>query len=185
MFAVFLDTCTLFGSGLSTLFLNLAERGTYRPLWSRGVLEELERTLMSQARLTSGQARRRIDAMVDCFIDAEVRGYEDLVEVMRCDPEDRHVLAAAVRGDAALIVTFNLRHFPEEALAGYDLVARHPDDFLLDQLDLHPGETIAACSEQLEAYEHPPLTRSELVALYRRAGAPRFADRVARIWGVG
>jgi hypothetical protein len=72
------------------------------------------------------------------FPDALVTGYESLVDGMTNHPKDRHVLAAAVRANAEVIVTFNLRDFPEPALKPYDIAAIHPDDFLLDQLAVGP-----------------------------------------------
>ena len=67
---------------------------------------------------------------------AVVDGYQPLMPAMTNDPKDRHVLAAAVRGEAALIVTADLRDFPPVALDPFDIEAISPDDFLLDQLDL-------------------------------------------------
>ncbi len=136
-FPVLLDTCAIFGAALNDLLLTLAERGTYRPLWSADVLAELRRNLTRHG-IDPEPVDRRIDAMQDAFPDAEVTGYADLVPQMTCDDKDRHVLAAAVRGGAALIVTFNLVDFPHTALSPYSITAVHPDDFLLDQLDLFP-----------------------------------------------
>jgi hypothetical protein len=65
-----------------------------------------------------------------------VTGYESLVDGMRNDPKGRHVLVAAVRANAEVLVTFNVRDFPEPALKPYDITAVHRDEFLLDQLDL-------------------------------------------------
>jgi hypothetical protein len=96
-FTAFLDTNALYGEYLCDTLLRLAEAGTYRPQWSAGVLEELERNLVEKAGLAIESARRRICAMQRAFPDAEVRGYEALVESMTCDAKDRHVLAAAVR----------------------------------------------------------------------------------------
>lgn len=115
------------------------------------------------------------------FSDAEVHGYESLAPQMTCDENDRHVLAAAVRGDAAVLVTFNLRHFPNDALAPYDIDAIHPDEFLLNQLDLHPEETVGAVLRQADAYEKPPLTTTALLAQLAKAGVPKFAEAVLRL----
>jgi predicted nucleic acid-binding protein len=89
------------------------------------------------------------------FPDAEVRGYENLVERMTCDSKDRHVLAAAVRSGAAVLVTFNTDDFPGTSTAAYDITVVHPDDFLLDQLDLYTGHTVAALRDQAAATPLP------------------------------
>ena len=96
MFPAFLDTCTLYGAYLCDSLLRLAEAGTYRPLWSADVLDELERALVVRG-LEKKAVTHRIGEMRRAFPDAEVRGYENLVGRMTCDPKDRHVLAAAVR----------------------------------------------------------------------------------------
>jgi hypothetical protein len=83
--------------------------------------------------------------MQRAFPDAEVRGYEALVESMTCDPKDRHVLAAAVRSQSEVLVTFNGDDFPEKSTAAYDIEVINTDDFLLDQLDLYPGSRWQYC----------------------------------------
>jgi predicted nucleic acid-binding protein len=174
-FPVFFDTCAIYGAALADLLLTLAERGTYRPLWSRDVMEELRRNL-NRAGIDSAAIDRRISSMDSAFPDAMVTGYADLAPQMTCDQKDRHVLAAAVRGGAAIIVTFNLRHFPREAMAPYQLSAVHPDDFLLDQFDLYPGAVVDAVRSVPGAYENPPVTVPEFLDLLARSGVKRFAS---------
>jgi hypothetical protein len=70
---------------------------------------------------------------------------EDLIGTMTNDPKDRHVLAAGIRATCEVLVTFNLKDFPDESVAAYDIEIVHPDEFLLDQLDLYPGPTVACC----------------------------------------
>jgi predicted nucleic acid-binding protein len=154
MFPAFLDTCTLYGAYLCDTMLRLAESGTYRPLWSAGVLDELERALLTRG-LQKEAVTYRIGEMRRAFPDAEVHGYENLIEQMTCDQKDRHVLAAAVRSDAEVLVTFNLDDFPDSSTAPYDIIVVHPDDFLLDQLDLYPGNTVAALRDQARHYLQP------------------------------
>ena len=179
-FPVLLDTCTIFGAALNDLLLTLAERNTYRPLWSADILAELRRNLVRHG-IDEGPVDRRIGAMRDAFPDAEVTGYADLVPQMTCDDKDRHVMAAAVRGGAAIIVTFNLVDFPASALAPYTIAAVHPDDFLLDQLDLFPLVVADAVCDIAASYERPSMTPRDYLALVGRCGAPRFAQTVARM----
>lgn len=84
------------------------------------------------------------------FPDAMITGYEPLISEMTNDRKDRHVLAAAVRANAAIIVTANMKDFPPHACTPYDVGVVHPDDFLLDQLDLYEEETLL-CIHQLVA----------------------------------
>jgi len=179
-FPAFLDTCTLFGAYLCDTLLRLAEARTYRPLWSAGVLDELSRNLAEKRNLPPEAIAYRIGEMRRAFPDAEVRGYEALTETMTCDPKDRHVLAAAVRADAEVLVTINVDDFPAESAAPYDITIVHPDDFLLDQLDLYPGVTIAALRAQASAYKEPAMTVEDLLGRLAAAGVPRFASEAQR-----
>jgi hypothetical protein len=179
-FPVFLDTSAVFGGALNDLLLTLAERGMFRPLWSAGVFEELRGTLPRRG-IAPDAIERRIEMMQAAFPDAEVTGYEHLVDTMTCDEGDRHILAAAVRANVELLVTFNLRHFPQSALSPYDIDARHPDDFLLDQLELREPIVLATVRSVLSSYENPPMTTTEYLELLIRAGVPRFAERAGRL----
>jgi hypothetical protein len=94
--------------------------------------------------------------------DALVTGYEHLIEGLRLpDPNDRHVLAAAIRGRADVIVTSNLRHFPAEILAYFGIEAQHPDEFVLHLLDLAPGVVVGAARDHRESLKNPPKTITE------------------------
>ena len=149
-FPAFLDTCVLYGAVLSDTLLRLAEHDTYRPHWSAQVLEELSRNLQLHAGLSADKADRRINQMQDAFPDAIVTGYENLIPHMTCDPKDRHVLAAATHAKCQVLVTFNLKDFPEASLREFDLTVVHPDEFLLDQFDLFPDRVVASLIEQVD-----------------------------------
>lgn len=173
-FPAFLDTCTIFGAAITDFVLDLAERGTFRPLWSERVLIELERSLVRRG-IEPAAVAYRITAMREAFPDAKVTGYEDLISQMTCDDDDRHVLAAAVRANAEVIVTFNLRHFPQTSLDPYQITTVHPDDFLLDQLDLYPQATLQSLEDTSGRYENPAMTVETFLGLLAKAGTPRFA----------
>ena len=178
-FPALLDTNSLYGAYLCDTMLRLAEAGTYRPLWSAGVLEELERNLLERE-LSPDSVAHRIGEMRRAFPDAEVLGYESLIDAMTCDPKDRHVLAAAIRGDAQVLVTFNARDFPAESTEPYDITVVSPDDFLLDQLDLYPGHTVAVLRGQAASYASPAMSVEELLGRLAAAGVPRFASEAGR-----
>lgn len=152
------------------------------PLWSEGVLEELGRVLCRETEMTADQVAHRLDRVRRAFPDAEVQGYEDLIDGMTNDRKDRHVLAAAVRGNAEVLVTANLKDFPDAALKSFDISAISPDDFLLDQLDLYPGVVIDCLHQQVNRYVsmRGPFEVVELLRPLEKAGVPRFADEVRR-----
>jgi predicted nucleic acid-binding protein len=178
-FSAFLDTCVLYPAYLCDTLLRLAEAEAYRPLWSADVLTELRRNLIERG-IEAERVDHRIAQMSRSFPDATVTGYESLVDAMTNHPKDRHVLAAAVRASAEVVVTFNLSDFPEAALKPYDVFAIHPDDFLLDQLDLYPGLTVEVLRQQASAYHRDPTTVLGVLVLLERAGVPQFAGEVRR-----
>jgi predicted nucleic acid-binding protein len=175
-FPAFLDACVLIPIKLTDLLLRLAEANTYRLLWTAEVLDEVERNL-PRVGVSPEKARTRIQHMCDTFPDAMVTGYDALVPAMTNHPKDRHVLAAAVRADAAVIVTNNLKDFPASALDPYDLDAVHPDDFLLDQLDLYPRQTLQCMREQIAAYRNPAMSAEQFLTTFEKT-VPRFTSAV-------
>ncbi|MFC5993478.1 putative toxin-antitoxin system toxin component, PIN family [Pseudonocardia hispaniensis] len=106
MFRVLLDTSVLFKPLLCDTLLCVAEEGLFQPLWSHDILDELRRALLRYGVAKAG-VDHRIDQMTEHFPGAMVTGYTPLIGTMTNDPKDRHILAAAVRGGAELIVTEN------------------------------------------------------------------------------
>lgn len=178
-FPALFDTNVLFGFHLNDVILGMAERGLFRPLWSEQILTELSDNLIEHG-LPEVNAERRISAMRRAFPDATVHGYEDLVGNMTNDPKDRHVLAAGIRANCEVLVTFNLKDFPEDSVAAYDIEIVHPDQFLLDQLDLYPGPTVAVLRQLIDDYFSPTLEMEDLLLRLADAGTPEFASAVRR-----
>jgi predicted nucleic acid-binding protein len=184
-FAVLLDTCTLHKPYLRDALLRLAEAGTYRPLWSHDILAELRKSLLARG-FTEDKIDYLISEMRRAFEDAEVTGYEALIPAMNTpDPDDRHVLAAAVRSEAAAIVTDNVTDFPEESVGPYDIETLTPDDFLLNQLDLHETATLTVLEEQVADYQRPPTDVSALLDRLAAEGLAGFPDAALRARGGG
>ena len=182
-FSVLLDTCVLYGTYLNDLFLRLAQAGTYRPLWSDDILDELERNLIKNGAAEPILARRRVSAMREFFKDARVIGYRELEAAMTCDPKDRHVLAAAVRANAAILLTFNLKDFPRRATDDFDIEVVHPDEFLLDQLGLYESVVIDTLKVQSAGYRHAEMTIYELLNCLEKSGVPQFSGTVRSLLG--
>ena len=173
-----LDACVLVPIALADL-LRVAEKGLYRPLWSGRILAEAQ---AATEEIHPGiDTAKRFAQMREAFDDALVSGWEELEGGLSLpDQDDRHVLAAAIRGGAQAIITANAKDFPAAALAPLGLEAVHPDDFLLDQLDLSPPTILQVIREQAARTRRPPLTPRDLATLLGRAGVPGFADELLR-----
>jgi predicted nucleic acid-binding protein len=177
VFPAFLDTCVLLKPYLCDTLLSIAEAGVYRPLWSPMVITELERNLARRG-LDEKRITHRVEQMNGAFPDALVTGYEGLIGEMANDPKDRHVLAAAVRSGAEVLVTENLRDFPPETVRPYDIHVVSQDAFLLDQLDLRPADVIDALRRQVSRYHREPRNAEALLTILGSpgSGCPDFAQ---------
>lgn len=169
------DANVLYSAALRDLLLRAAEADLYRPHWTDAILAELARNLTAnRPDLDPARIKRTVSLMNARFPEATVRGYADLQPQMTNHPGDRHVLAAAVRVGAQVIVTFNTRHFPEGALTPYNIEAHTPDQFLTDLWSLDHG-AMAAVIRQQGADLRTPRTPQDVLHNLARQGAPRFA----------
>lgn len=181
-FAAFLDACALVPVAQADTLLRLAEAQLYRPLWSDEVLEE---TVAAIERIhpdtkESGAARKRANNMRRFFPDAFIDDWYSLVgSVQIPDENDRHVVAAAFKGRADVIVTNNIKDFPQENLQPFGLLVQTPDEFLLNQLDLAPQLVMESLQRQTQATKNPHLQLEDLLALLAKCGARRFASAAA------
>jgi hypothetical protein len=114
-------------------------------------MDEVFRSLMGPPwNKTKEQAERRESALRAHFPEAWVEGYEPLIDLMRNDPKDRHVLAAAVSSACRLIVTYNSKDFPATALQPWGIELQGPSTFLINLYDLAPGIVVRKLSEQAQ-----------------------------------
>jgi predicted nucleic acid-binding protein len=172
---VLLDACVLVPIRLATTLLWLAETELFQPLWSERILDEVQRNL-PEVGVAPERAGRRIGMMREAFgSEALIDGFDDLIDQMRCEPKDRHVLAAAVRGGADAVVTFNRKDFPDEAAAPHGIEIVHPDSFLLRLLGEHADTVIAALQRETAAFRNPPETVTQFLASLT-ATVPVFAN---------
>ena len=182
-FTAFFDANVFYGARLRSLILYLAQTKLFRARWSDAVHEEWARNLLkNRPDLKAGDLAKTRRLMDEAVLDALVTGYEPLIAAMDLpDPDDRHVLAAAVACKASCVVTFNLADFPPDRLAPYGLHAVHPDDFLLDVESIDPAAFADAVRGDLDHYRAPPLDLPEYVVALRRAGVPRIAEQIGKL----
>jgi hypothetical protein len=181
-FIVFYDANVLYPAELRNFLMHLALTGVFGARWSAEVHEEWIRNLLSnRPDLTREQLERTRQLMDKAAPAALVRGYEHLIPGLTLpDPDDRHVLAAAIQAGASVIVTCNLGDFPPQILEEFDIEAQHPDEFILHLLDLAPGLVIEAAENHRRSLKNPPKTVEEYIAALEWQGLTRTAGALRR-----
>ena len=175
-FTALLDTNVLAGALTRNILLSLAEAEFFRPRWSAEILDEFVRQFERRFGDPEGAARQR--AMMErAFPEALVADYGSFIETLDLpDPDDRHVLAAAIQTKAAVIVTENSQDFPAEVLARYNIEAVGADDFIADILDLAGSEAITALRLMRERFQNPAITPGTLIRKIEQRGLTQTAD---------
>ena len=173
-----LDANVLYPAGLRDLLLRLADRYLYAPLWTADLHEEWMRSLLAdRPDIPAGVLERTRSVMDEHFPDAIVTGYAALAASLDLpDPGDAHVLAAAIKGGADMIVTRNLRHFPSGHLAPHGLTVQHPDAFVADLFGADPETVLNAVRGHRAALRNPPRSPEEHIAALERLGLTRTAS---------
>ena len=171
-FTAIYDACVLYPAPLRDLLLRVALTDLFRARWTEEIHAEWVRSLLHQRPdLTPEKLRRTRELMDRSVPDCLVTGYEGLVsDLVLPDPDDRHVLAAAIRCQAGVIVTYNLADFPQAALDPYGISAQHPDEFLGHLFDLSPAAVCAAVRDQRLALSRPPRSVRELLDTFLSLG---------------
>lgn len=157
-FTALYDACVLYPAPLRDLLMELAGTGLFRARWTDEIHNEwIENLLANEPHRQRAKLERTRDLMNAAVLDCLVTGYESLIPALTLpDPDDRHILAAAITGRADVIVTYNLKHFPEAVLGGYGIEARHPDDFVSHLIN-HDAEAVyTAVKEQRARLKNPP-----------------------------
>lgn len=182
-FTAFFDANVFFGARLRSLMMEVAQSGLFRSRWSADIHDEWIRSVLAKR---PGLRREQIEPirelMDQAVPDALVTGYHGLIPALTLpDPDDRHVLAAAIVGRADVIVTFNEKDFPADVLAPYGIHTRHPDVFFVEAESIDQGTLVEAASRDLAHYKNPALTPKQYTDDLRKAGVPRLADYLWRM----
>ena len=175
-FTAVIDACVLAGSFRRNLLLSLAEVGFYRPRWSKRILDETEAAIpkITKGECDGSRPRRRIE---EAFPESLVTGWEAYEESLALpDPNDNHVLAAAIAARASVIVTDNIVDFPLPKLSPHKIEAISADDFIADIIELDPVEAIAALRRMRERFHKPQLDVPALIRKSESQGLFKVAD---------
>ncbi|WP_433499319.1 PIN domain-containing protein [Sphaerimonospora sp. CA-214678] len=171
-FVVVYDACVLYPSTLRDLLIRIAQAGLVQAKWTNRILDEVFDAISGRRPDIQVETLQRTRSlMVKAVRDCLVTGYEPLIDSLKLpDSNDRHVLAAAIRARAQVIVTNNLRDFPADSLSCWDVEAKSADDFVLDQVHLNQ-KVVWACVQQIaDSWKNPPGVAEDVLVSLERSG---------------
>lgn len=171
-FVVVYDASVLYPSTLRDLLIRVAQAGLVQAKWTHQILDEVFRNLRRDRPDIPPEALDRTRTLMLAAVrDCLVTGYEPLIESLQLpDSDDRHVLAAAIWARAQVIGTSNLRDFPRSVLADWDIEAKSPDDFVVDQIHLD-RKVVWSCAQQIaDSWRNPPGTVGDVLSRLERSG---------------
>lgn len=174
------DSCILYPAPMRDLLVRLAGTGLFQARWTNDIHEEWIRSVLeSRSDLSRARLERTRDLMNEHILDSIVTGYErHIPSLVLPDPDDRHVVAAAMEAGCDVIVTFNLKHFPSSALESLHIEAQHPDEFISRMLDADTSVVCDTVRKQRLNLRNPPKSAEELLDTLEAQGLPRTVARL-------
>jgi predicted nucleic acid-binding protein len=177
------DACVLAGTLKRNLLLTLAEAEFFRLRWSRPIMDETQsaiEAILADKKVADAAERAELARakMEQAFEEAMVVDFDHLFPVCEAvpDPKDRHVLAAAIGTQAHVIVTDNLKHFPDRALAPFGIEARSADAFIADTAMLDIGRAAVAVQRMRKRLVNPPISADDLFLKMEAQGLTETVD---------
>lgn len=162
-FTALLDANILYPAPIRDLFMHLAVSDIFAARWTERIHNEWMRNVLKNRQdLTKEQLERTKNLMNSHVRDCLVEDFEQLEQGLALpDKNDRHVLAAAIKCNSQVIVTFNLKDFPADELNKWGIEAISPDDFVRYQLDLNPGLVCQVVKRHRQSLKNPPKSIAE------------------------
>ena len=182
-FRVVLDACVLYPAPVRDLLLTLAGSRLYQPLWSKEIQNEWKRNLLAnRPDLSKDQLNWTIGRMNDSFPGADVAGYETYISSITLpDIDDRHFVAAAIKGKADVIVTFNLKDFPVSEIDPLVIKIVHPDNFVLNVVDLDEQTAVQGFKRMINRLKNPPLSDEDVLKALEKSGITKGAIKLKKL----
>lgn len=175
-FVVILDANVLFPFRVRDVLLTFAHEGLFRARFTEQILDEWTENLIELKPSLKDSIHSQVDIIRRKFDECFVTGHMPLIEGLEMpDENDRHVLAAAIRCSAQVIVTENRRDFPKDLLDEYDVEALGADEMLANTYELFPAEAARALGKVRRRYKNPPMNVSEFLLDLTRVGLPKLA----------
>lgn len=176
-FVVILDANVLYPVRMRDTLLRFCEAGLFRARWSQMILDEWKRALLRRKPGLRANIEAQIEDMEIAFPEACVVGFADLIDTIHLpDPDDRHVVAAAIVADAEHIVTENLKDFPPETVLKFGIEAVSADDFLASTFELYPSQATAALRRMRKDYTNPHMEKGVFLSDLQSCGMPKLVS---------
>ncbi|MEZ4631251.1 MAG: PIN domain-containing protein [Deinococcales bacterium] len=172
MSIVLLDACVLYPAPLRDLLMHLALVDSFQAKWTEAIHEEwIGNVLKNRPDLQRHQLERTKTLMNQHLRDCLVTGYEKHIPQLQLpDQQDRHVLAAAIHCHADILLTFNLKDFPDHLLKPYQIRTQHPDDFVSFLIARESTKVITAVQRLRAGLKNPTRTVQEILNTFKDQG---------------
>ena len=182
-YTALIDANVLYSIPVTDLLLELASTGLYRVRWSDDIHDEwVNAVIKTRPDLPEKAIKVRRERMDKAIPQARVTGHREIIDSLKLpDPDDRHVLAAAIVGRADVVVTYNLNDFPEEALTPYGIEVQHPDEFLNHQRTLNETSFIQCVKEIRGRLSQPKYSADEYIATLRKCHLQIIASELTKV----
>jgi predicted nucleic acid-binding protein len=179
-FIVLYDACVLYPAPLRDLLMNLAITDLYRAKWTNEIHDEwINSILANRNDLDRKFLERTRDRMNLSVRDCLVENYQYLIPVLGLpDPNDVHVLAAAIHSNSSVIVTYNLKDFPKKIISQHGIEAQHPDEFLMNLFDLSSETVCLSVKRHRASLKSPPKTIDEYLSTLERQSLDNFVQKL-------
>ena len=178
-FTVIYDACVLYPAPIRDLLMEIAISDLVAAKWTDAIHDEWTRNLVANRPELQDRVHRVQELMEEAIPDALVENYEQLIPSLELpDPDDRHVLAAAIMAGAQIIVTNNLKDFPERILEVYGIEVLHPDEFIEHQLGLSEAVVIGCAKRIRSRLINPEKSADEYLESLASAGLPVTAEKL-------
>jgi predicted nucleic acid-binding protein len=176
------DACVLYPFHLRNVLIQCAFDGLVEARWTDDIHDEWMRNLAAD---TQGLSMERLEATRDrmnaALPEASVADYRSLIaDIMLPDPDDRHVLAAAIAGKASVIVTWNLKDFPARHLLPHGVTSQSPDHFLADLHAAFPDALISSVKRARHNLRRTTPSVEAFVDALQQGGLKTFSDMLRR-----
>jgi len=170
----------LYPAPLRDLLMHLAMTDLYQAKWTNDIHDEwIRNVLANRPDLKRSQLERTRDLMNKHIRDCLVEGYAHLIPSLTLpDSADRHVLAAAIHSLATIILTYNLKDFPQQSLSAYGIAAKHPDIFLSHLIDLGPNIVCSAIKRLRTNLKSPPINVPQYLKVLEKQSLKKTIEKL-------